>query len=152
MDKQLEIDVNNLIQLAKKTNEINEEDIANKLVKHELTPEIMAGIISLFEDEGIKVVPAEDVVVKDEEYGPYIWRVMMMAKDESLLSDTINIEDDIDLGRISREIKWVIYDTKKNLNIGKYNDFINDDEKEMIDLDIKNILSKFKQFFNDDEI
>ena len=60
MDKQLEIDVENLIQLAKKTNEINEEDIANKLVKHELTPEIMAGIISMFEDEGIKVIPAED--------------------------------------------------------------------------------------------
>ncbi|MCI5714581.1 MAG: hypothetical protein MR288_03015, partial [Firmicutes bacterium] len=67
MDKKLEADIENLIQTAKKTNEISEEDIANKLVKHELTPEIMAGIISMFEDEGIKVIPAEDIEVKDED-------------------------------------------------------------------------------------
>lgn len=52
---------------CKKTNEIHEDDIVNKLSKHELTPEIMAGIITMFEDEGIKVIPSEEVVVKDED-------------------------------------------------------------------------------------
>jgi hypothetical protein len=91
-------------------------------------------------------------MVKDDEYGPYIWRAMLMAKDESLLSDTIDIEDNVDLGRISREIKGVIYDAKRSLNTGKYNDFISEDEKESIDNAIKNIISKFKQFFSEDEI
>lgn len=94
----------------------------------------------------------ELIMVKDEEYGPFIWRIMLMAKDESLLSDTIDIEKDIDLGRISREIKGVIYDAKKSLITGKYNDFINEIEKESIDNGIKNIISKFKQYFNEDDI
>lgn len=102
----------------------------------------------IISDDGL----AELVMVKDDEYGPYIWRAMLMAKDESLLSDTIDIEDDVDLGRISREIKGVIYDAKRSLNTGKYNDFISEDEKESIDNAIKNIISKFKQFFSEDEI
>ena len=94
----------------------------------------------------------ELVMTKDDEYGPYIWRVMMMAKDESLLSDTIDIEEDISLSRISREIKSVILDSKKLLVTGRYNDFINEDDMVEIEEGIKNILAKFKQVYSEDEI
>ena len=134
MDKQLEIDVNNLIQLAKKTNEIHEEDIANKLVKHELTPEIMAGIISLFEDEGIKVVPAEDVIVKDEDLKDIISNVKVDDPVKMYLKDIgtvalLTSEQEVELAKrilehderakselIERNLKLVVSIAKKYVN------------------------------------
>ncbi len=134
MDKQLEIDVENLIQLAKKTNEINEEDIANKLVKHELTPEIMAGIISMFEDEGIKVVPAEDVIVKDEDLKDIISNVKVDDPVKMYLKDigTVQLltsEQEVELAKrilendahakaelIERNLKLVVSIAKKYVN------------------------------------
>lgn len=96
---------------------------------------------------------AELVTCKDEEYGPFVWRTTLLVKDESFASDTIDIEEDIDLGRISREIKAVIYNAKKSLITGKCDDIIdNQDEKDEIELAIKNIISKFKQYFNEEEI
>ena len=134
MDKQLENDVNNLIQIAKKTNEINEEDLANKLVKHELTPEIMAGIISMFEDEGIKVIPAEDVVVKDEDLKEIISNVKVDDPVKMYLKDigTVQLltsEQEVELAKrilehderakselIERNLKLVVSIAKKYVN------------------------------------
>ena len=134
MDKQLEIDVNNLIQLAKKTNEIQEEDIANKLVKHELTPEIMAGIISLFEDEGIKVIPAEDVIVKDDDLKDIISNVKVDDPVKMYLKDIgtvalLTSEQEVELAKrilehderakselIERNLKLVVSIAKKYVN------------------------------------
>ncbi len=134
MDKNLENDVNNLIQIAKKTNEINEEDIANKLVKHELTPEIMAGIISMFEDEGIKVNPAEDVVVKDEDLKEIISNVKVDDPVKMYLKDigTVQLltsEQEVELAKrilenderakselIERNLKLVVSIAKKYVN------------------------------------
>lgn len=134
MDKDLEYDVNNLIQIAKKTNEINEEDIANKLIKHELTPEIMAGIISMFEDEGIKVIPSEDVVVKDEDLKEIISNVKVDDPVKMYLKDigTVQLltsEQEVELAKrilenderakselIERNLKLVVSIAKKYVN------------------------------------
>jgi hypothetical protein len=99
-------------------------------------------------DDGL----AKLIVVKDEEYGPYTWRVMISANDESLLSDTIDIEEDISLSRISRIIKAMLYDSRKDLMIGRYDDIIPDDQKESIEMAFKNIRSKFKEYYSPDDI
>ena len=134
MDKQLENDINNLIQIAKKSNKIAEEDIANKLVKHELTPEIMAGIITMFEDEGIKVIPAEDVVVKDEDLKEIISTVKVDDPVKMYLKDigTVQLltsEQEVELAKrilehderakselIERNLKLVVSIAKKYVN------------------------------------
>ncbi|MBR2467660.1 MAG: RNA polymerase sigma factor RpoD [Clostridia bacterium] len=134
MDKSLENDVNNLIEIAKKSNEIHEEDIANKLIKHELTPEIMAGIISMFEDEGIRVIPSEDVVVKDEDLKEIISNVKVDDPVKMYLKDigTVQLltsEQEVELAKrilendeyakkelIERNLKLVVSIAKKYVN------------------------------------
>ena len=134
MDKKLEADIENLIQAAKKTNEISEEDIANKLVKHELTPEIMAGIISMFEDEGIKVIPAEDIEVKDEDLKEIISTVKVDDPVKMYLKDigTVQLltsDQEVELAKkilegdefakselIERNLKLVVSIAKKYVN------------------------------------
>ncbi len=134
MDKKLENDINNLIQIAKKTNEINEEDIQNKLIKHELTPEIMAGIITMFEDEGIKVIPSEDVEVKDEDLKEIISNVKVDDPVKMYLKDigTVQLltsEQEVELAKrilehderakaelIERNLKLVVSIAKKYVN------------------------------------
>ena len=134
MDKKLENDINNLIQIAKKTNEINEEDIQNKLIKHELTPEIMAGIITMFEDEGIKVIPSEDVEVKDEDLKEIISNVKVDDPVKMYLKDigTVQLltsEQEVELAKrilehderakaelIERNLRLVVSIAKKYVN------------------------------------
>ena len=134
MDKKLEIDVENLIQSAKKTNEIHEEDIASKLVKHELTPEIMAGIISMFEDEGVKVIPSEDIEVKDEDLKEIISTVKVDDPVKMYLKDIgtvllLTSEQEVELAKkilegdefakselIERNLKLVVSIAKKYVN------------------------------------
>ncbi len=134
MDKKLELDVENLIQSAKKTNEIHEEDIESKLVKHELTPEIMAGIISMFEDEGVKVIPSEDIEVKDEDLKEIISTVKVDDPVKMYLKDigTVQLltsEQEVELAKkilegdmsakselIERNLKLVVSIAKKYVN------------------------------------
>ncbi|HBP44030.1 MAG TPA: RNA polymerase sigma factor RpoD [Clostridiales bacterium] len=134
MDKKLELDVENLIQSAKKTNEIHEEDIASKLVKHELTPEIMAGIISMFEDEGVKVIPSEDIEVKDEDLKEIISTVKVDDPVKMYLKDigTVQLltsDQEVELAKkilegdefakselIERNLKLVVSIAKKYVN------------------------------------
>ena len=134
MEKKLENDINNLIQIAKKTNEIHEDDIVNKLSKHELTPEIMAGIITMFEDEGIKVIPSEEVVVKDEDLKEIISTVKVDDPVKMYLKDigTVQLltsEQEVELAKrilehderakaelIERNLKLVVSIAKKYVN------------------------------------
>ncbi len=134
MDKRLERDVHNLIQITKKKNEISEEDISGKLVKHELTPEIMTRIVAMFEDEGVKVIPDEDVPIKDEDLKKIVTAVKVDDPVKIYLKDIGSVqlltsEQEVELAKrilkndesaraelIERNLKLVVSIAKKYVN------------------------------------
>lgn len=90
-------------------------------------------------------------IIKDDEMGDDVWRIMFFYKDESLLSDTFEIIDEIDLPEISRLTKGIILAVKQKLIRGRYNDIISKEENELVLNNLDNIKSKFKQIYNTEE-
>ena len=87
-------------------------------------------------------------IVKDEELGRNDWRTIFFFKDESLLSDTFEIFDEIDLPEISRNVKGIIIAVRQKLERGRYNDFMTEEDvKNALD-GLNDIKSKFKQVYN----
>ena len=90
-------------------------------------------------------------IVKDEELGRNDWRIIFFFKDETLLSDTFEIFDKIDLPEISRNVKSIIIAVRQKLERGKFNDFMSEEDvKNAID-GLNDIKSKFKQVYNTEE-
>ena len=136
MDKKLEDDIKNLIAILKKKNvtEVSEEDVTSKLTKHELTPEIMAGVIALIEDDGIKVVPLDVPELKDEDLKAIISTVKVDDPVKMYLKDigTVQLltsEQEVELAKkilegderakaelIERNLKLVVSIAKKYVN------------------------------------
>lgn len=90
-------------------------------------------------------------VVKDEDLGRNDWRTIFFAKDESLLSDTFEIFDEINLGEISRNIQGLLIDVRKKINRGGYDDFLSGEDKNKVILGLDDIKLKFKRVYNSED-
>jgi hypothetical protein len=90
-------------------------------------------------------------VVKDDELGENDWRTIFFAKDESLLSDTFEIFEEINLGEISRNIQGLLIDVKTKMKRGGYDDFLSDEDKNKVVIGLEDIKSKFKRVYNSED-
>lgn len=89
----------------------------------------------------------ELTILKDEDLGRNDWRIIFSCKDESLLSDTFEIFDEIDLPEISRNVKSIILTVKQKLEQGKFNNLLSEDEVTNALTSLDDIKSKFKQVY-----
>lgn len=64
---ELEKDIEELLNYGKKEGIVTEEEIAQKLVKHELSPEEIETIKKRLEDEGVKVQEEQEEKITDED-------------------------------------------------------------------------------------
>lgn len=134
IEKDLDKEVEKLLTKAKLTNTASEEDLSNKLVKFDLTPEEFKEIISKFEAAGIVVEPIEEVVIKDEDLKAIISNVKVDDPVKMYLKDIgtvqlLNSEQEVELAKrillgdkrasaelSERNLKLVVSIAKKYVN------------------------------------
>ena len=91
------------------------------------------------------------VIAKHRQQYSYLLRIIFFAKDESLLSDTFEIFEEINLGEISRNIQGLLIDVKAKMNKGGYDDFLSDEDKKKVIIGLDDIKSKFKRVYSSED-